>query len=87
MDDLIKAIEALIDKKLDAYTVKFNENTIPFIAGFTTQLTLEVIKAENQLIRSFTAKDFQGVFSLMENLKNFNPREVVPMYLRSISKP
>jgi hypothetical protein len=87
MEEMIKAIEALIDKKLDAYTAKFNENTIPFIAGFTTQLTLETIKAENQLKRSFTAEDFRGVFSLMEKLKNFNPREVVPMYLRSISKP
>jgi hypothetical protein len=62
--------------------IEMNEKTIPFMAGFSTSMATAAIKYEKETGKDWTDDDQKAVFELMAKEKNFNPREVVGMYMK-----
>jgi hypothetical protein len=63
---------------------EMNTKTIPFMAGFSAALSIAANKYEKETGKEFTDEDTKAVFALMEKEKNFNPREVVGLYMKPI---
>jgi hypothetical protein len=77
-----KLTESAFDAKYADKEKHFNENTIPFVTGFSTSMALAAAKYERETGKDFTDDDTKAVFALMARDKNYDPRKMVEEYMK-----
>ena len=76
-----KLVEEQINTRFKAEETKFNENTIPFVSGFSTGVAIQAIKYEQETGKPWTKDNHKELLALMTKEQKFDPYEVGEMYL------
>jgi len=77
--------EETVQAKYDEWTAKFNQNTIPYIAGFSASMALAANKYEKETGEAFTREDQVKVFDLMSKENDFDPWSAIGKYGKPIA--
>lgn len=77
-----KLAEEKINSRFSEEETKFNEKTIPFVAGFSSGVAVVASKYERETSKPWTADTAKELFALMTEKKNFDPYAMGEEFLK-----
>lgn len=77
-----KLAEEKINSRFSEEETKFNEKTIPFVAGFSSGVAVVASKYERETRKPWTADTAKELFALMTEKKNFDPYAMGEEFLK-----